>query len=77
MDKLQDLSQSELQELLDNPERVESMALESDEVMSLLLGNVGTVRLNKLQLSHGRDTGKLHKPMLLLASNAIYLCISI
>lgn len=40
MDKLQDLSQSELQELLDNPERVESMALESDEVMSLLLGNV-------------------------------------
>lgn len=32
MEKLQDLSQSELQELLDNPERVESMALESDEV---------------------------------------------
>lgn len=32
MEKLQDLSQSELQELLDNTERVESMALESDEV---------------------------------------------
>lgn len=32
MDKLQDLSQSELQELLDNAERVEAMALESDEV---------------------------------------------
>uniref|UniRef100_A0A3P8QGM2 VPS37 C-terminal domain-containing protein n=1 Tax=Astatotilapia calliptera TaxID=8154 RepID=A0A3P8QGM2_ASTCA len=32
MEKLQDLSQSELQELLDSPERVESMALESDEV---------------------------------------------
>lgn len=32
MDKLQDLSQSELQDLLDNSERVESMALESDEV---------------------------------------------
>lgn len=32
MEKLQDLSQSELQELLDNPERVEAMALESDEV---------------------------------------------
>lgn len=35
MEKLQDLSQSELEELLDNPERVESMALESDEVKSL------------------------------------------
>lgn len=33
MEKLQDLSQSELEELLDNPERVESMALESDEVL--------------------------------------------
>jgi hypothetical protein len=32
MDKLQDLSQSELEDLLDNTERVESMALESDEV---------------------------------------------
>lgn len=35
MEKLQDLSQSELQELLDNAERVESMALESDEVQTL------------------------------------------
>lgn len=39
MDKLQDLSQSELQELLDNPDRVDSMALESDEVMTLLTDN--------------------------------------
>lgn len=39
MDKLQDLSQSELQQLLDNPERVDSMALESDEVMSLFFTN--------------------------------------
>ncbi|PWA30672.1 hypothetical protein CCH79_00009251 [Gambusia affinis] len=31
MEKLQDLGQSELQELLDNPERVESMTQESDE----------------------------------------------
>lgn len=37
MEKLQDLSQSELQELLDSPERVESMALESDEVKLVLL----------------------------------------
>lgn len=37
MEKLQDLSQSELQELLDNPERVESMALESDEVQQSLI----------------------------------------
>lgn len=36
MEKLQDLSQSELQELLDSPERVESMALESDEVKLVL-----------------------------------------
>lgn len=36
MEKLQDLSQSELQELLDSPERVESMALESDEVKMTL-----------------------------------------
>lgn len=36
MEKLQDLSQSELQELLDTPERVESMALESDEVKMML-----------------------------------------
>lgn len=36
MEKLQDLSQSELQELLDNPERVDSMALESDEVEMML-----------------------------------------
>lgn len=35
MEKLQDLSQSELQELLDNVERVESMALESDEVQTI------------------------------------------
>lgn len=32
MEKLQDLGQSELQDLLDNSERVEVMALESDEV---------------------------------------------
>lgn len=32
MEKLQDLGQSELQDLLDNSERVASMALESDEV---------------------------------------------
>ena len=36
MEKLQELSQSELQELLDNTERVESMALESDEVNVVL-----------------------------------------
>ncbi len=35
MEKLQDLSQPELQDLLDNSERVESMALESDEVRRL------------------------------------------
>lgn len=32
MEKLQDLKQSELQDLLDNSERVASMAQESDEV---------------------------------------------
>lgn len=37
MDKLQDLSQSELEELLDNAERVESMALESDEIQNIQL----------------------------------------
>lgn len=37
MEKLQDLSQSELQELLDNAERVESMALESDEIQNIQL----------------------------------------
>lgn len=37
MEKLQDLSQSELQEILDNPERVESMALESDEIQNIQL----------------------------------------
>ncbi|XP_068607256.1 vacuolar protein sorting-associated protein 37C [Brachionichthys hirsutus] len=37
MEKLQDLSQSELQELLDNPEGVESMALESDEIQNIQL----------------------------------------
>uniref|UniRef100_A0A3Q0QWP5 VPS37C subunit of ESCRT-I n=1 Tax=Amphilophus citrinellus TaxID=61819 RepID=A0A3Q0QWP5_AMPCI len=37
MEKLQDLSQSELQELLDSPERVESMALESDEIQNIQL----------------------------------------
>ncbi|RVE75842.1 hypothetical protein OJAV_G00002720 [Oryzias javanicus] len=37
MEKLQDLSQSELEELLDNPERVESMALESDEIQNIQL----------------------------------------
>ncbi|CAL8329176.1 unnamed protein product [Merluccius merluccius] len=37
MEKLQELSQSELQELLDNTERVESMALESDEIQNIQL----------------------------------------
>ncbi|XP_012692527.1 vacuolar protein sorting-associated protein 37C [Clupea harengus] len=37
MDKLQDLNQSELQDLLDNSERVESMALESDEIQNIQL----------------------------------------
>ncbi|XP_062334416.1 vacuolar protein sorting-associated protein 37C [Osmerus eperlanus] len=37
MDKLQDLSQSELEELLDNADRVESMALESDEIQNIQL----------------------------------------
>ncbi|XP_029621975.1 vacuolar protein sorting-associated protein 37C isoform X1 [Salmo trutta] len=37
MDKLQDLSQSELEDLLDNTERVESMALESDEIQNIQL----------------------------------------
>ncbi|XP_028299059.1 vacuolar protein sorting-associated protein 37C [Gouania willdenowi] len=37
MEKLQDLSQSELQEFLDNPERVESLALESDEIQNIQL----------------------------------------
>ncbi|KAM9313810.1 vacuolar protein sorting-associated protein 37C [Pholidichthys leucotaenia] len=37
MDRLKDLSQSELQELLDNPERVDSMALESDEIQNIQL----------------------------------------
>ncbi|XP_028833330.1 vacuolar protein sorting-associated protein 37C [Denticeps clupeoides] len=37
MEKLQDLSQSELQDLLDNTERVESMALESDEIQNIQL----------------------------------------
>lgn len=37
MEKLQDLGQSELQELLDNPGRVESMALESDEIQNIQL----------------------------------------
>ncbi|XP_028999262.1 vacuolar protein sorting-associated protein 37C isoform X2 [Betta splendens] len=37
MEKLQDLSQSELQDLLDNPERVAAMALESDEIQNIQL----------------------------------------
>lgn len=37
MEKLQDLTQSELQDLLDNSERVESMALESDEIQNIQL----------------------------------------
>lgn len=37
MEKLQELSQSELQELLDNAERVEAMALESDEIQNIQL----------------------------------------
>lgn len=37
MEKLQELSQAELQELLDNAERVEAMALESDEIQNIQL----------------------------------------
>ncbi|KAJ3614995.1 hypothetical protein NHX12_018564 [Muraenolepis orangiensis] len=37
MEKLQELSQLELQELLDNTQRVESMALESDEIQNIQL----------------------------------------
>lgn len=37
MEKLQDLGQSELQDLLDNSERVASMALESDEIQNIQL----------------------------------------
>ncbi|XP_017318608.1 vacuolar protein sorting-associated protein 37C [Ictalurus punctatus] len=37
MEKLQDLGQSELQDLLDNSERVEVMALESDEIQNIQL----------------------------------------
>lgn len=37
MEKLQELSQTELQELLDNAERVEAMALESDEIQNIQL----------------------------------------
>lgn len=37
MEKLQELNQSELQELLDNAERVEAMALESDEIQNIQL----------------------------------------
>lgn len=37
MEKLQDLSQSELQELLDHQDRVEAMALESDEIQNIQL----------------------------------------
>lgn len=50
MEKLQDLSHSELQELLDNPERVESMALESDEVKMMLHYTFG---LHYLSLTSG------------------------
>ncbi|XP_061580296.1 LOW QUALITY PROTEIN: vacuolar protein sorting-associated protein 37C [Cololabis saira] len=37
MEKLQELDQSELQELLDTPQRVESMAQESDEIQNIQL----------------------------------------
>ncbi|XP_057699891.1 vacuolar protein sorting-associated protein 37C isoform X3 [Corythoichthys intestinalis] len=37
MEKILDLSQSELQELLDHPEKVESMAQESDEIQNIQL----------------------------------------
>ncbi|XP_072319120.1 vacuolar protein sorting-associated protein 37C [Eucyclogobius newberryi] len=37
MEKLQELSPAELQELLDNTERVEAMALESDEIQNIQL----------------------------------------
>lgn len=63
MEKLQDLSQSELQELLDNPERVESMALESDEVKTMLhfplrfdsFQRSSPLRLNGFVKSYGFD----------------------
>lgn len=55
MEKLQDLSQSELQELLDSPERVESMALESDEVKLVLHSSspLSKRRLNSLNEKSG------------------------
>ncbi|KAG7458510.1 hypothetical protein MATL_G00221070, partial [Megalops atlanticus] len=37
MEKVQDLSQSELQDLVDNAEKVESMVLESDEIQTMQL----------------------------------------
>ncbi|XP_061627901.1 vacuolar protein sorting-associated protein 37C isoform X3 [Phyllopteryx taeniolatus] len=37
MERILDLSQSELQELLDNPEKVESMAQDSDEIQNIQL----------------------------------------
>ena len=56
MEKLQELSQSELQELLDNTERVESMALESDEVNVVLrcyfsAGKVETASIDTFSVS--------------------------
>lgn len=53
MEKLQDLSQSELQELLDSPERVESMALESDEVKLHSSSPLSKRRLNSLNEKSG------------------------
>lgn len=68
MDKLQDLSQSELQELLDNPERVESMALESDEVKSChdcwKTSTDSKSQLNNLELPYDLYTVQPHKVVL-------------
>lgn len=36
MEKLQHLSQAELQDLLDDADRVQSLALESDEVLTVI-----------------------------------------
>ncbi|XP_076831656.1 vacuolar protein sorting-associated protein 37C [Brachyhypopomus gauderio] len=65
MEKLQDLSQSELQDLLDNSERVESMALESDEIQNMQLEREMALASNrslaeqnldmKPQLEHERE----------------------
>ncbi|KAM9792094.1 vacuolar protein sorting-associated protein 37C [Neosynchiropus ocellatus] len=55
MEKLQDLSQSELQALLDNPERVESMALESDEIQNIQLEREMALASNRSLAEHNLD----------------------